>query len=1004
MLNSGWGDADTGPAGEIGPHSNGFLHSGKPRANLPTPHFPFSFSPLCYTFVLSPMPGTDIAKAYDPSQVETRWYKTWLDAKAFAGVAGDPQDKDKKAFCIVIPPPNVTGVLTMGHVLNNTIQDILVRRARQERKAVLWLPGTDHAGLATQTRVEKELRKEGLDRRKLGREKFFQRVVEWRDKHGGIIIEQLKRLGCSCDWDRNVHTLDDDYSRAVLTAFVKLYERGCIYRGKRMVNWCPASQTALSDEEVILKPQKGFLYHMRYEIVERPGEFIKIATTRPETLMGDTAVAVHPDDERYAHLRGCHVWRPFPRAQIPIVFDTAVEKSFGSGALKVTPAHDKVDFEIGLRHQLPILEVIDAGGKLNALAGEEFNGMERFKARKVAAEKLRELGLLDKEEPYENSVGFSERADVPIEPRLSEQWFLKYPRLEEAKAAVGDGISGPIRFHPAHWAKVYQNWLEKIQDWCISRQVWWGHRIPVWYKKGLDRAKLTAADYKDSSKVWVGVDGPADPDKWEQEEDSLDTWASSWLWPFATLGWPAPDATQAKELKFWYPTSDLVTGPDIIFFWVARMIIAGLEFMAPAAEQGKSLEVRKLSPLSPPVIAECVPFKNVYFTGIIRDKQGRKMSKSLGNSPDPIDLIDKYGADGLRFGTMSSAPQGNDILFDEARVELGRNFCNKLWNAARFRQMQGPTDENGDIKGIVSRIKRECLDEDDFGILDNLSKTMDLLAGNFARYEFSQATQNLYAFFWSQYCDWYLEISKIRQDSEVAKSHVLAIQDLCLREFLLMLHPFMPFVSEELWHGLGYGSAGTFIQNVKSDANGMHRALTEYAPFPSTHDDHGPVRAQFNYDTEDAAILRQFVSDVRAFKARFNLAARRDVKLTLTKTTRAERFLANQNTKILHLCAVAEIILVPADSVPPASSATMPTMLGTLFIDLAGSVDKAAESARLTKELEKLIQHISSQEAKLSNESFTSKAPAKVIEGARAQLAENQAKRDELRRLLAALG
>jgi len=929
------------------------------------------------------MSGTDITKAYEPAQVEQRWYKAWLDAKAFAGVA----DTAKEPFCIVIPPPNVTGVLTMGHVLNNTIQDILTRRARQEGKAALWLPGTDHAGLATQSRVEKELKKEGLDRRRMGREAFFQRVVEWRDKHGGIIIEQLKRLGCSCDWDRTVHTLDLAYSRGVLTAFVKLYERGYIYRGKRMVNWCPASQTALSDEEVIPKAQKGSLYHMRYEVVEKPGEYIQIATTRPETLMGDTAVAVHPNDPRYAHLKGCHVWRPFPRVQIPIIFDTAVDKDFGSGALKVTPAHDKVDFEIGQRHNLPIIEVIDAAGKLNENAGEEFKGMDRFKARKVAADKLKEMGLLIKEDPYENNVGYSERADVPIEPRLSEQWFLKYPRIEEAKKAVADGH---VRFIPDHWNKVYANWLDKIQDWCISRQVWWGHRIPVWYKKG--------SDHNDPKNRHVSVDGPADPQNWEQDEDSLDTWASSWLWPFATLGWPKPDGKQAEELKFWYPTSDLVTGPDIIFFWVARMIIAGLEFMSPEEEQKKTREERGVKLLSDETIRACIPFKRVYFTGIIRDKSGRKMSKSLGNSPDPLDLIDKYGADGLRFGTMNSAPQGNDILFDEFNVELGRNFCNKIWNASRFRQMSGPSGDNSSLEAILKRIDSSLVDDDDHGILGRLNDThysvkqvfsLDLVS---TTYRFNLATRDLYGFFWGDFCDWYLEATKTRLTNELHRTHVLAVMDLCIRQFLILVHPFMPFITEELWQVLGYGQITQTIENVSAG---------DYDEIQTQLKKHGIIlnKAEANM----LPLRRQFVSQALALKAQRNLASRRDMKFVLQCQAVQYEEISKNLSKLMRLIGASEINHALVDSPAPAESVATITPFGTLHLILTGLIDRAAERTRLEKELELISKGIASSEAKLSNEAFTSKAPANVIEGARKQLAENQAKREELRRLLVAL-
>lgn len=479
---------------------------------------------------------SEIAKAYQPSSVESYWYPRWVEAGCFAGKA----DPSKTPYCIVIPPPNVTGVLTMGHVLNNTIQDVLIRRARQQGKSVLWLPGTDHAGLATQTRIEKELRKEGLSRRDLGREKFLSRAVQWRDKHGGIIIEQLKRLGASCDWSRTVHTLDKQYSRGVLEAFVRLYKKGLIYRGKRMVNWCPASQTALSDEEVIMKPHKGLFYRMRYELVDEPGKFLEISTTRPETIPGDTAVAVHPEDERYKHLIGKKVWRPFPRAQIPIIADKALDREFGTGVLKVTPAHDPVDFAIGQRHHLEVLDVMNPDGTMNALAGPELEGLDRFEARDKAAEMLKRMGALVKEEPYENNVGYSERAGVPIEPRLSEQWFLRYPKVAQAKRAVTEGI---IKFYPEHWVKTYVHWLDNLQDWCISRQVWWGHRIPVWYPKGDDRS--------DPSKWHISVEGPSDPENWEQDEDTLDTWASSWLWPFATFGWPDMTAEQKRDLAFW---------------------------------------------------------------------------------------------------------------------------------------------------------------------------------------------------------------------------------------------------------------------------------------------------------------------------------------------------------------------------------------------------------------------------------------------------------------------
>src|SRR5947209_290182 len=716
----------------------------------------------------------ELPKRYDPNSVEPKWYRHWTDDGDFVV---NPESS-KAPFSIVMPPPNVTGMLTLGHVLNNTIQDILCRRARMQGFEVLWLPGMDHAGIGTQTAVEKHLRRtENKTRHDLGREEFLRRVLEWQDKHGGIIIEQLKRLGCSCDWSRQRYTLDEAYTAAVQRAFVALYNKGRIYRGRWMINWDPAAETAVSDEEVISKPQKGKLYFVRYEMVEEPGRFLEVATTRPETIMADTAMAFHPGDKRYLDLLGKHAWRPLAREKIPIIADDAIDPEFGTGVLKVTPAHDAVDFEIGQRHNLPVIEVLHPDGRINCPTEPELDGLERFEARDKAAEVLQARGALTKTEPYENNVGFSDRSDVPIEPRISEQWFLRYPKTKEALAVVRNHF---IRFFPAHWEKVYVQWLENIRDWCISRQVWWGHRIPAWYRK----SQVPNSKPQIGKEIYVGTEPPPDPENWIHDPDTLDTWFSSWLWAYQTMD----DETRKK----FYPTSVLVTAPEIIFFWVARMIIAGLEF-----KPGKSNKVE-----------DNIPFHDVFFTGLIRDKQGRKMSKSLGNSPDPLELIDKYGADGLRFGLMRIAPSGQDIRFDEKQIEEGRNFATKLWNVARFRQMHGPTQ--------IEPRKLDRLNRSSFGelsiyaieLLARLNETIDAIEKGYREYQFNTVAQRLYDFIWSDYCDWFVEAAKteIFSEDESRKNAALAVMDYVLSAIVRLLHPYMPHITEELWSLLGLGT------------------------------------------------------------------------------------------------------------------------------------------------------------------------------------------------------
>lgn len=886
-----------------------------------------------------------IAKSYDPTAVEPSLYAQWLANGCFQ----QKQSADKEGYSIVIPPPNVTGVLHIGHILNNTIQDVLIRRARHQGKNAWWVPGTDHAGISMQVKVEQELKKIGKNRHDLGREAFLEFAKQWRDKHGGIILQQLKSLGVSCDWDRTVHTLDDDYSEAVLTAFVELYKRGYVYRGKRIVNWCPVSLTALSDEEVFMRPQQGFLYKVRYELVNEPGKFLEVCTTRPETIMGDVALAVHPSDARYMHLIGQSCWRPFPRVAIPIIADNAIDPTFGTGILKVTPAHDIVDFEIGQRHHLPVIDVMNPDGTLNALAGEHFNGMERFRARDVAAQKLQSLGLLAEKTPYENNVGFSERSGVPIEPRLSEQWFVKYPKIDEAMRVVESGM---IQFWPKRWEKTYTHWLTNVRDWCVSRQLWWGHRIPVWYRKGADRTL--------KENMHVSVKGPNDPENWEQDEDVLDTWASSWVWPMGVMGWPNAERMQRYKFDQFYPTADLVTGPDIIFFWVARMIIAGMEFMG---DQTK---------LSDADMRRRIPFSNVYFTGIVRDAQGRKMSKSLGNSPDPLDLIQKYGADGLRVGLLSIAAQGQDVLFDETKIQQGRNFCNKLWNACRFRQMSGPIAANS-LEHLVEQLSKATLDDLDRDMLGRLLNVTRQYEKTLTEYEFNSTLLLLDRFFWVDFCDWYLEVSKIKiQNGQIA---CLLVQDICLRQILLMLHPFAPFITDSLWRDMGFGS--NFIQDQTWQASELEHALKNYV-VTTTAVDH----------------LREFVVHARALKAGNGVSARKDMPLLYTAEPSNAALLQRYEGILRALIGVQSFAASQEAPNGPAAVATM----GTLWIVLPQASD--AERERLQKELAQTEEHVRLGETKLQNEKFISSAPAKVVEGAKAQLEAAKRKCEELRKLL----
>ncbi|MDP4117338.1 MAG: valine--tRNA ligase, partial [Bacteroidota bacterium] len=692
----------------------------------------------------------EIPKAYDPSVVEDKWFKYWVDNNLFHSEV----DKTKEPYTIVIPPPNITGILTLGHILNNTIQDVYIRTKRMMGYNACWVPGTDHASIATETKVTKYLKDQGIEKFEIGREEFLKYCKDWRSKYGGIIIQQLKKLGVSCDWERERFTMDDEYYKCVIDAFVALYNEGKIYRGYRMVNWDPASRSAISDEEVIFRESQGKLWYIKYPVKDSD-EFVTVATTRPETMLGDTGIAVNPNDERYTHLIGKFVILPLVEKEIPVFADEYVEMGFGTGAVKVTPAHDVNDYEMGKRHNLEVINIFNDDATTNHNVPEEFKFLDRYEVRKKVVARLKELGFLLKEEDYTNKVGYSERGGVPIEPYLSEQWFMKMDDLaKEATEVVRDG---KVKFHPDHWKKTYDHWMGGIRDWCISRQLWWGHRIPVWYCTDCHKAPIVQAEAP-SKCPYCGSANLV------QDEDVLDTWSSSWLWAY--------DVFKTKEEQdYYYPTNLLVTAPDIIFFWVARMIMAGLHFKKE------------------------IPFKDVYFTSIIRDTQGRKMSKSLGNSPDPLDVISEYGADALRFTTIYLAPLGQDVLFSTEKCEIGRNFANKIWNAGRFLLM------NAQNITLNQELFDKHFDFADKWIVSRFNRTVTEFTEALDKFEINNASKLIYSFIWNDFCDWYIELSKSKlySDNEEIKSAVLTRAIYIFEQMLKLAHPFMPFITEELW-------------------------------------------------------------------------------------------------------------------------------------------------------------------------------------------------------------
>ena len=865
----------------------------------------------------------ELASKYDPQAVESKWYQYWLDNKLFSS-----KPDGREPYTVVIPPPNVTGVLHMGHMLNNTIQDILVRRARMEGKNACWVPGTDHASIATEAKVVNRLAQQGIKKTDLTREEFLKHAWDWTHEHGGIILKQLRKLGASCDWDRTAFTMDETRSRAVIHVFCDLYQKGLIYRGVRMVNWDPKAQTALSDEEVIYKDEHSKLYHLKYYVVEQDcqqvdeenvmhkdekGYYAVVATTRPETIMGDSAMCINPEDKKNTWLKGKHVIVPLVNREIPVIEDSYVDIEFGTGCLKVTPAHDINDHALGLKHGLETIDIFNDNGTISEAAGL-YVGMDRMDVRKQISIDLQNAGLMEKIEDYNNKVGFSERTNVPIEPKLSTQWFLKMQHF--ADIALPPVMDDDIEFYPKKYKNTYRHWLENIKDWCISRQLWWGHRIPAYYFDNAGKKDFVVAETAEEAlKLAQEKNASIKAEDLEQESDCLDTWFSSWLWPISLFdGIEHPDN---EEINYYYPTSDLVTGPDIIFFWVARMIMAGYEY------RGK------------------MPFKHVYFTGIVRDKLGRKMSKSLGNSPDPLDLIDKFGADGVRMGMMLSAPAGNDILFDESLCEQGRNFNNKIWNA--FRLVKGW--ETADIEQPKSaEIAVKWFDA-------KLKEVNEEMQKQFKDYRISEALMTVYKLFWDEFSSWYLEMVKPAYGQPIDQKSY----DATLRFFdalLKMLHPFMPFITEELWQHIYDRKDGESIMREKLEI-----------PAPT---------AEEQKLTSDIEAVKQIIAGVRTVRNQKNIAQKEQLSLQVVGKNDFEAY----NDVTLKMANLDKIEVIAEKSADASSF-----MVGTdeFAVPLGDLIDVAAEIEKAEAQLKHLEGFLMGVRKKLSNENFVAHAPEKVV-------------------------
>lgn len=850
----------------------------------------------------------ELAKTYDPSQVEDRVYKSWLENKHFHATIS----KEKEPFTIVIPPPNITGQLHMGHALDNTWQDIIIRYKRMQGYSTLWLPGTDHASIATEVKIVEQLADQGISKHDLGREGFLEKAWEWKEKYGSTIVNQLKKLGSSCDWDRERFTMDEGCSHAVNEVFVNLYNKGLIYQGDRIINWCPECKTALSDAEVEYEEKQGSFWHIAYPIKDSNDRLV-VATTRPETMLGDTAVAVNPDDERYQHLIGKTVILPLVNREIPIIADSYVDSEFGTGVVKITPAHDPNDFEVGLRHDLPQIRVLDDDGTMNSEAGS-YEGMDRYEARKAIVKDLEELGLLEKTEAHSHNVGECYRCTTVVEPIISKQWFVKMKPL--AEPAIEAVRSGKTRFVPKRFEKTYFNWMENIRDWCISRQLWWGHRIPAYYCLNCNE---TIVAKQVPSKCSCGHD------EFRQDEDVLDTWFSSALWPFSTLGWPE----KTEDLDYFYPTSVLVTGYDIIFFWVARMIFSGLEHTGQ------------------------VPFKDVLIHGMVRDSQGRKMSKSLGNGVDPLEIIDEYGADALRMSLIVGSSPGNDMRFHIEKVEASRNFANKIWNATRFIMMNLENMGGKDLKAGQ-------MDLADRWIISRYNRLVGEVTENLDKYELGIAAQKVYDFIWNEYCDWYIELVKPRLygTNEEARSTALYTLVYVLSNTLKLLHPFMPFISEEIWQHLSASSEDSIM----------------VSSWPRLKDEELDDEAEARMDS-----IMDTIRAVRNIRAEMDVHPSRKTKLIIVAKEDKREIFEEAKVYLEKLAYASEIIINEAKDELAANAVPIVVDIGQIYIPLEDLVDFKSELDRLEKEKAKLEGELNRVNGKLSNPNFVEKAPAAIV-------------------------